>query len=204
MKTRRNWRSSSKKTPGRGAWVLGAVNGAARALRGRRGWAAGGAAVALLALAGGLWLFLGGGDSANTPPDTRAREYRDVDACLLTGEDGIAQGTPAASVWEGMQQASEETRARVTYVPVTGEQSVDNVRPFLNGLVQRQCEVVLTVGAPQVRAAEAVAGEHPSLPFVVVGAGVKTAKDNVTVVPPGEGLKSAVAQAIRDAVRDAK
>ncbi|MER5717191.1 BMP family ABC transporter substrate-binding protein [Streptomyces sp. NPDC002132] len=199
MKTRRNWRSNSKQNPGRGAWAPALVNRVAGLARGRRGRLAGGAAVALLALAGGLWLLFGGDDDANRPPDPRARQYRDVDACLLTGADGIAQGTVAASVWEGMQQASEETRARVSYVPVTGEQSAANARPFLNGLVQRQCEIVLTVGAPQAQAVRAVAGQHPSLPFVVVGEAVATAKSNVTAVPPGDGLKVAVVREIRDA-----
>ncbi|MEU0673119.1 BMP family ABC transporter substrate-binding protein [Streptomyces sp. NPDC006172] len=202
MKTRRNWRSNSRQNPERGAWAPALVNRMADVVRSRRGRLAGGVAVALLALAGGVWLLLGGDEGENRPPDPRAREYRDVDACLLTGADGIAQGTVAASVWEGMQQASEETRARVSYVPVTGEQSAANVRPFLNGLVQRQCEIVLTVGAPQAQAVEAVAGQHPSLPFVVVGEAVATAKGNVTAIPPGEGLKAAVVREIRDAASD--
>ncbi|MFJ9740279.1 BMP family ABC transporter substrate-binding protein [Streptomyces sp. NPDC101166] len=202
MKTRRNWRSNSKQNPERGAWAPALVNRVAEAVRSRRGRLAGGVAVALLALAGGLWLLLGGDEDGNRPPDSRAREYQDVDACLLTGADGIAQGTVASSVWDGMQQASEETRARVSWVPVTGEQSAANVRPFLNGLVQRQCEVVLTVGTPQAQAVEAIAPQHPSLPFLVVGKGVATAKNNVTVVPPGEGLKAAVEREIRDAASD--
>ncbi|MFM9448243.1 BMP family ABC transporter substrate-binding protein [Streptomyces acidiscabies] len=175
--------------------------GAVRRLRVRRGWGWVAGVVALAVLVPiGFALFGGDGEeSVSAAPDTRAREYRDVDACLLTGEDGIARGTVAATVWDGMQQASKETRARVTYVPVTGEQSADNARPFVNGLVQRQCDVVLAVGTPQVRAAEAAAGQHPSVPFVVVGGGEAT-RDNVTVVRPGEGLKSAVVKEVRGAM----
>ncbi len=44
------------------------------------------------------------------PPilDTRARHYKDVDACLLTDKKGITAGT-AADVWQGMQDASLKT-----------------------------------------------------------------------------------------------
>ncbi len=199
VKTRRQWRArggAKRVVPGRGRRVLGVVG---RRLRAHRGWVAGVAALAVLGSIG--FALFGGGDeeTTSTPPDTRAREYRDFDACLLTGADGIARGTVAATVWDGMQQASKETRARVTYVPVTGEQTADNARPFVNGLVQRQCDVVLAVGTPQVRAAETAAGQHPSVSFLVVGDG-EAARDNITVVRPGEGLKSAVVKGIRGAM----
>lgn len=199
VKTRRQWRArggTARVVPGRRRRLPVAVTGP---LRAHARLASG---VAALVVLGAVAFALSGDDDEETgsaPPDTRAREYRDFDACLLTGEDGIARGTVAATVWEGMQQASGETRARVTYVPVTGEQSAANARPFVNGLVQRKCDVVLAVGTSQVRAAEAAAAQHPSVPFVVVAEG-EPVRDNVTVVRPGEGLKNAVAKEIRDAV----
>ncbi|MFI6207112.1 BMP family ABC transporter substrate-binding protein [Streptomyces sp. NPDC051041] len=168
------------------------------ALRGRRGWAAtGGAAAVALALAG-MWLF--DGEQAG-PPDPRARQYTEVDACLLTGEKGILPGTPAAPVWKGMQEASLRTRARVNYVPVTGPQSVDNVRPFFNSLVQRRCEVVLAVGDAQVRVTRSDAGKHPEVRFVLVGDEV-SGGGNVVVVKPDAQLAESVADAVRRAVRE--
>ncbi|MEU9144911.1 BMP family ABC transporter substrate-binding protein [Streptomyces sp. NPDC048349] len=170
----------------------------AGALRGRAGWAAGSAAVLVLGLVG-VWLFVGGGQDG--PPDPRARQYKEFDACLLTDEKGIVSGSAAAPVWEGMQKASLETRARVTYVPVVGEPSAANARPFFNSLMQRKCDVVLAVGAAQVEATEAGAKEHPKARFVVVdGAG---SAGNVTVVKSGDGLAETVADAIRRAVKDA-
>ncbi|MEU2155707.1 BMP family ABC transporter substrate-binding protein [Streptomyces sp. NPDC019396] len=163
----------------------------------------GSAAVVVLGLLA-VWLFVPGGQAG--PPDARARQYKDVDACLLTGEKGVAAGTPAAPVWEGMQKASLETRARVNYVPVMGAQSVENARPFFNGLMQRQCEVVLAVGAPQVQVAEAGAKQYPDVRFVVVDgtpadSGVDGAEGgNLTVAKSGEGLTDSVADVIRGAV----
>ncbi|MHB9861195.1 type 1 periplasmic-binding domain-containing protein [Streptomyces sp. YIM S03343] len=175
----------------------------ADALRGRRGWAAaGGAGVVVLALAG-VWLF--GGSEQDGPPDARARQYTEVDACLLTGEKGIQAGTRAATVWQGMQKASLETLARVNYVPVTGPQSVGNVRPFFNSLMQRQCEVVLAVGDAQVQVARAAAPQHPGVRFVVVdGDGEASEADNITTAKPDAQLKETVTEAVRQAVHKVK
>ncbi|MFJ1653382.1 BMP family ABC transporter substrate-binding protein [Streptomyces sp. NPDC088337] len=152
----------------------------------------------------GAWLFVGGeGGARAVAPDPRARQYQDVDACLLTGETGIGQGT-AASVWEGMQKASLETSARVTYVPVMGEQSAANAQPFLNGLIQRQCDVVVAVGASQVQVTKAAAGKHTAVRFVVVDEAPGAKADragNLTVAKPGAELDETVVETIRQAVR---
>ncbi|MFF4233145.1 BMP family ABC transporter substrate-binding protein [Streptomyces sp. NPDC001820] len=196
VKTRRMWRQAGERPEsGRAARLGRALVAAAGSLRGRAGWAAGSAAVLVLGVVA-AWLFLGGEKSG--PPDPRARQYKEFDACLLTDEKGILAGTPAAPVWEGMQQASLDTRARVNYVPVMGEQSAQNARPFFNSLMQRQCEVVLAVGAPQVEVTEAGAKQYPKVHFVVVD-GVEAG--NVTVAKSGDGLKETVAEAIRRAVK---
>ncbi|GAA3236357.1 BMP family ABC transporter substrate-binding protein [Streptomyces sp. XM83C] len=209
MKVRRTWRETErerKKGKGggslSGAAVARAAGVARAALRGRRGWMAGGAvAVVVLAVlaVGGVWLF-GGDESENTPPDPRARQYTEIDACLLTGEKGVQAGTPAATVWQGMQEASLDTRARVTFVPVMGPQTADNARPFLNSLVQRQCEIVLAVGDAQVEVVSADAGKHRDVRFVVVSDKVSDAA-NLVVAKPGEALKDTVAEDVRQAVR---
>lgn len=183
--------------------ALAAAWGAVRSRRGR--WVTGGLVVAALAVVAGAVLFPG---EESGPPDSRAREYRDVNSCLLTGEQGITAGTPAAPVWAGMQKASLETRTRVSYVPVMGEQSVQNALPHLNSLLQRQCAVVLAVGDSQVEAARSEAGSHRAIRFVVV-AGPEGAKDdgkavqdtpaNMTVVTEtGEELEKRIARIIRE------
>lgn len=211
MKIRRTWRGNKRDNkrgkPARKAAVARVMAATAGAVRGRRGWAVGGAGVLVLGVLG-AWLLIP--DDQDGPPDPRARQYAEIDACLLTGEKGITPGTPAAPVWEGMQKASLETLARVNYVPVTGPQSVDNVRPFFNSLIQRQCEVVLAVGTSQVQVTRAAAGKHPEVRFVVVDgtSGTKAAKEvkagNVTVAKPDRSLQETVAESIRQAVQMAE
>lgn len=213
MKSRRDGRDREKKTTASPARtpVVRAMAAAAGVLRGRGAWVAGGVAAAVALGLAGAWLFTD--EEKPGPPDPRARQYKEFDACLLTDEKGIAQGTLAASVWQGMQKASLETRARVSYVPVMGPQSVANVRPFFNSLIQRQCDVVVAVGAPQTQVTRADAGQHAKVRFVVVDGGsaekagkaekTEKAKEagNVTVAQPGEELEATVADVIRHAVR---
>ncbi|MEU7056878.1 hypothetical protein [Streptomyces sp. NPDC046197] len=131
-------------------------------------------------------------------PDTRARHYTEADACLLTGKDGITSGTTAADVWQGMQDASLKTHARVSYAQVTGEQSAGNARPFLNGMLQRSCDVVLAVGRPEVTAAAQTAAQYRKVGFVLVGG--ERGGANVTALGVGDGLRADVARAVERAV----
>ncbi|MFI5972992.1 hypothetical protein [Streptomyces sp. NPDC051452] len=144
-------------------------------------------------------VLLSGHDDRPPIPDTRARHYTETDACLLTGKNGITAGA-AADVWQGMQDASRETHARVSYAQVTGEQSTGNARPFLNGMLQRSCDVVLAVGKPEVTAAAQTAPQYGKVGFVLVGGG--RAGANVTTVGAGDGLRDDVAAAVERAVHD--
>ncbi|MFJ9628902.1 hypothetical protein ACIQPR_03940 [Streptomyces sp. NPDC091280] len=133
-------------------------------------------------------------------PATRARHYTDTDACLLTDRRGIS-GSPAATVWRGMQDASLRTHARVTYSSVTGEQSTANARPFLNAMLQSSCEVVLAVGGAEVKAVQETTERYAKVGFVLVGAadGGKSGT-NVSWVATGDGLREEVAAAVERAV----
>ncbi len=101
-----------------------------------------------------------------------------------------------------MQDASLKTHARVSYAPVTGEQSTGNARPFPDGLLQRSYEVVLAVGKPQVTAAQETAARHRKVSFVLVGG--TRAGINVSTVSTGDGLRAGVARAVEDAVAAAR
>ncbi|MEV0742699.1 hypothetical protein AB0I51_43840 [Streptomyces sp. NPDC050549] len=169
-----------------------------RSLRGRT-IALAAVTVAVVAAVAVTGVLLFSQDAGRPPiPDTRARRYTEVDACLLTGEKGITGGT-AAAVWQGMQDASLKTHARVSYAQVTGEQSTGNARPFLNGLLQRSCDVVLAVGRPEVTAAAQTASTYKRVGFVLVGDG-KAAGSNVTAVSAGDGVRADVADAVEGAV----
>ncbi|MGY5060431.1 hypothetical protein ACWDFR_41260 [Streptomyces sp. 900105755] len=191
-------RTGRAEASGRFAAVGSAAVTWLRSLRGRTiGLAAGG--VAVLAAVAVTVALLPSRDGDRPPiPDTRARHYTDVDACLLTGEKGISGGT-AAAVWQGMQDASLKTHARVSYAQVLGEQSTGNARPFLNSLLQRSCDVVLAVGRPEVTAAAQTAPTHKDVGFVLVG-GDGTAASNVAEVSAGDGVRADVAGAVERAV----
>ncbi|MEU0073178.1 hypothetical protein ABZ027_27045 [Streptomyces sp. NPDC006332] len=168
-----------------------------RSLRGRTIALATGA-VAVVAAVVVTLVLLNQGDDRPPVPETRARHYTEADACLLTGEKGITAGAEA-EVWQGMQDASAKTHARVSYAQVTGEQSAGNARPFLNGMLQRSCEVVLAVGKPEVTAAAQTAPQHRKVGFVLVGDG-KAGGSNVTAVRAGDGVRAGVADAVERAV----
>jgi basic membrane lipoprotein Med (substrate-binding protein (PBP1-ABC) superfamily) len=113
-------------------------------------------------------------------PAPRARQYLAFNACLLTDEHGIT-GAQAAPVWAGMQDASLRTHAKVEYLPVYGAASEANALPYLAGLIQRRCDVIVGVGAAEVAAVDAYAPSHPKIHFVVVEA-TSTARPDVEVV----------------------
>lgn len=135
-----------------------------------------GTCVAVIALVAGLiWAFTG----ASSVPAARARSYTNFQACLLTGERGLADPA-AAPVWAGMEQASLATHAKVSYLAVMGPQTKGNALPFLGSLLARHCGVVLTAGKAERDAAAEQARQYPSVKFAVVG-GISTAP-NITVL----------------------
>lgn len=84
-------------------------------LRRNKWWVAAGVAV-IVGASAVLWLARPSGPEE---PPSRAREYIEFQACLLTGAEGLSD--PATQpVWAGMQEASRETRAKVSYLAVQG------------------------------------------------------------------------------------
>jgi hypothetical protein len=159
--------------------------------RGRGFWfAAAGACAAAAGLAAGLALAFTGGTSA---PPARARSYTDFQACLLTGERGLADPV-AAPLWAGMEQASLVTHAKVSYLAAAGPQTMDNALSFLGSLLVRHCGLVLAAGQAERDAVAERARQYPSVKFAVVG-GVPAAP-NMTVL-------SGSATAVRDGAASA-
>ena len=153
----------------------------------RRWWIWGAAAAVVVA---GLVTWLVWPAPAQPPP--RARVYLEYTACLLTDQHGVA-GSPARSVWDGMEDASLATHAQVQYDAVMGEQSLGNALPYLSSMVDRRCGVVLAVGAAPTAAVGAVAAKYPGVRFVVVDG--TAMGGNVT------GLRGLSGPQLRDRVR---
>lgn len=175
-----------------------------------RNWILLGSAAAMAVAATVTAVVLTSSDSGKDRvlPPTRARTYTEQQACLLTGERGLAD--PAAvPVWAGMQDASAGTHAKVSYLAMAGEQSPAAAGPYLATLAGRRCTVVLTVGAAPDGAVPAAGPKFPGTRFVTVGA-EGTGKDgagksggaNVVSVPGGsaESTRAAVKAAVTNAL----
>ena len=165
----------------------------------RRGWvvaAAGAAVVGGVALV--VWWPSGEDDEL---PPARARVYADFSACLLTAEQGLASpGT--APVWAGLQDASADTATKVSYLAAAGPATDANYLPYLNSLVQRRCDVIVTVGQPGTVVALAQAAAHPGIRFVTVGGSGHPAA-NVSPVGVSGHVREDVAGAVREAAHAA-
>ena len=124
-------------------------------------------------------------------PAPWARQYRDYDVCLLTGERGLADAQ-AAAVWAGAQQVSEQRRVRVMYLAVTGEQTPQRAGQVLASLVARDCEVIVAVGAAPVAADEA---RYPDATIVAVGDEIDASSDERITSSTGDVLLEMVPDA---------
>ena len=151
-------------------------------------FAAAGAIAAGLAV--GLALTFAGGTPS---PAASGRLYTNFQACLLTGERGLADPA-AAPLWAGMEQASLVTHAKVSYLVVAGPQTTGNALPVLGSLLVRHCGVVLAAGQAERDAVAERARQYPSVKFAVVG-GISTTP-NMTVL-------SGSAAAVRDGAASA-
>ena len=119
-------------------------------------------------------------------PPARARVYESVDACLLTGAQGLSDPA-AAQAWAGLEAASRATSARVSYLAVTGPATLAAAEPFAGSLLVQGCKVIVASGTAERAAALAEAGQFGSVRFVVTGpaAGKPAQRDRAGVHPSG-------------------
>jgi basic membrane lipoprotein Med (substrate-binding protein (PBP1-ABC) superfamily) len=159
-----------------------------------RRWRAAGAAgaLALALLVAGIVLLV---SPASPQAPVRARQYTTSQACLLTDSRGITS-PPAATVWAGMEDASLATHAMVTYLSAYGPATAANAIPYANSLIERHCDVVLAVGAPQTGALSQIAPHTPKAYFVIVGSGTNFATANLKTVGLSADTRSQVKQTV--------
>jgi hypothetical protein len=136
---------------------------AGRRLPGRPSWWLGGAAAVVVAAGLATWALWPGDER----PDPRSRVYTEASACLLTPAQGTTDAS-AAPVWAGMQQASTETRGKVSFLEVDGAQTAQNASTFLATLVNGGCDVVLAAGEAPSGAVLQGAGQFPQAKFIAV------------------------------------
>jgi hypothetical protein len=145
-----------------------------------------------LAVSGGPLPWSPGGRAL---PPARARVYESVDACLLTGAQGLAD-PDASQVWAGMQDASKATSARVSYLAVTGPATQAQAAPFAGTLLVRGCKVVVASGAAERAAVLADAARFSSVRFVVEGAAAGSPANVTALVFSTSGVRAGVASAV--------
>jgi hypothetical protein len=149
----------------------------------RRWWWVG--VLAVVVIAGVVWLVW------PEPAEPRAREYRDVTACLLTDEQGVA-GPQAAPVWAGMQAASLQTSGQVRYLAVTGTQDVANAKTFVGTLVLGRCQVIVAPAGLPAKTVTAVAKQFPAQQFLLVGDGQSSGNVSAISASDPTAVRSAV------------
>lgn len=137
-----------------------------------------------------------------TLPPARARVYESVDACLLTGAQGLAD-PDASQVWAGMQDASKATTARVSYLAVTGPATQAQAAPFAGTLLVRGCKVVVASGEAERAAVLADAARFGSVRFVVEGAAPGSPPNVTALVFTTSGVRAGVASAVEAGVHAA-
>jgi basic membrane lipoprotein Med (substrate-binding protein (PBP1-ABC) superfamily) len=162
--------------------------------RRRRFWFLAGGACVTLAV-GLIFSVVGGTNS--TAPVARARSYTNFQACLLTGERGLADPA-SAPLWAGMHEASLATHAKVSYLAVMGPQTSDNAMSFLGSLLIRHCQVVLAAGQPERDAIAQRASRYPSVKFAVVG-DTSTAPNITVLSGNAAAIRNAAAREVSDA-----
>lgn len=164
----------------------------------KRWLAAGSAGLALAGLIAGLVVAFAGGNPA--PAQGSGRTYTSFQACLLTGERGLADPA-AASLWAGMQKASLATHAKASYLAVRGPQTSDNAMPFLQALLVRHCGLVLAAGQPERDAVAAQARKYQSVKFAVIG-GIATAPNMTVLSGNSAEVRNAAAREMSNADRE--
>jgi hypothetical protein len=156
----------------------------------------------------GIGLAVSGGPLPWSPgggrvlPPARARVYESVDACLLTGPQGLSDPA-AAQAWAGMEAASRATSARVSYLAVTGPATLAAAEPFAGSLLVQGCKVIVASGAAERAAALAEAGQFGSVRFVVTGPAAGSPPNVTALTFTPSGLTASVASAVEAGVHAA-
>lgn len=191
-----------------GGWLARRIRTAANAIHAHPRRTYGAAGAAALAIAALVWLAWPS-PAAPYLPAARTRSYAAYTACLLADPSGVT-GSADASVWSGMQQASDQDGEQVTSLTILGQPTRSNADVYLNTLATRHCDLVVAAGTLPAQATYDRAASFPRVRFVVVDepwlpAAPRAASSsapggpaNVTVLPTtsADQATSAVAAAV--------
>jgi basic membrane protein A len=104
-----------------------------------------------------------GGSSPTTAAPSSGPKFQ---ACMVTDTGGIDDRSFNASAYQGLKDAAASTPTVVpSYVPSTTE---SDYTPNINGLIQKGCGLVVTVGFLMGDATQAAAKANPTQKFAIV------------------------------------
>jgi basic membrane protein A and related proteins len=86
-------------------------------------------------------------------------------ACMVTDTGGVDDRSFNAAAWAGMQQAQKDLGVAVQYL----ESKADaDYTPNINALIQKKCDIIVTVGFLMGDATKAAAKKNPDSKFAIV------------------------------------
>jgi hypothetical protein len=103
---------------------------------------------------------------ASKPPTVDNGRYLAFSGCLLTGWQGQS-GQLDSAAWTGLEDAAAATRMQVHYLAVPA--GAPSAAPYLAGLAEQRCGVVVAAGAAEAQAVSSDAHLFADVRFVVVG-----------------------------------
>lgn len=109
--------------------------------------------------------------------------------CMAADTATAAGSSAVDAVWSTLRAGAGEGRAgepaRNVQQLVVPAGDAEHARPYLAGLVQRRCDLIVTVGRPFGRAAADLAGTTASVRFTAVDSGVSGSPAGVTLLTAG-------------------
>jgi basic membrane lipoprotein Med (substrate-binding protein (PBP1-ABC) superfamily) len=151
------------------------------------------AAAALVAIAVTLLLVLVF-DEDPAPP-ARHDISSNFKVCVLDATQG---DDSAKTVWNAVRSTAEKAPINTQHLVVPAGSGVDPA-PYLNSLIELDCQLVVTSGAELAETLKAVATNNPDTRFLNIGAPVDL--PNVRTIPVSEATSTMISDEVLSAAR---
>lgn len=108
-------------------------------------------------------------------------------ACLATDTSTAGRGTEVRDLWAVMQSAAAHRSINVQQL-VMPASSTKQARPYLAGLLNQHCQLIVTIGTPFGEAVRALAGANAQSRFDVVQSPAGSTADNITFLTQASAM----------------
>jgi basic membrane lipoprotein Med (substrate-binding protein (PBP1-ABC) superfamily) len=161
-----------------------------------------GFAALVVVVAGSIAFFIVTRDDTDNdrPPLPKARDVsRSPVVCAAIGTDDPGGTTISDAAWQALLDIAGGDKINAQRLPIPATTSAD-AEPYLNGLVARQCRVVVATGPAVTSAARAVAARYGDVRWAVADSGQPTAQLVVLSADPAT-VRTQVAELAQGLVR---